>query len=318
MIIGISGKAQSGKNLICEIIRYLIAINKHAIRPIEKLEPGVLYTESGWQQKAFATKVKEVLSLLTGIPVEDMEKEEIKNSYLGEEWNRWIVAPPDKDLIGKRLITSKYFSTEKEGEDYYKSLDSYGMEAVTLPVFQRITVRRALQWIGTDLFRDKFHPNCWTNALMNEYKWDNESLTEGWRPTYYNPDNSGGDIEAEPLMPNWVITDVRFSNEVKAIVDRGGIIIRVNRRTSELERCLRDPVYFYEKYTRVNKEKTKLKDVDKAYILKYFTLKKEHISETALDDYDNSDYVIDNNESIEKLIEKVKQILIKEKLKGIL
>ena len=39
----------------------------------------------------------------------------------------------------------------------------------------------------------------------------------------------------------------------------------------------------------------------------------QHPSETALDDY-QFDYVIDNNGTIEELIEKVKVILIKEKL----
>ena len=39
----------------------------------------------------------------------------------------------------------------------------------------------------------------------------------------------------------------------------------------------------------------------------------EHISETALDDA-KFDYVIENNGTIEELIEQVKKILIKEKI----
>ena len=39
-----------------------------------------------------------------------------------------------------------------------------------------------------------------------------------------------------------------------------------------------------------------------------------HESETALDNYEGFDYVIDNNSDIQSLIEHVKTILIKEKI----
>jgi len=38
----------------------------------------------------------------------------------------------------------------------------------------------------------------------------------------------------------------------------------------------------------------------------------KNISETALDNYDKFDYVIDNNGTIEELIIKIKDVLIKE------
>jgi len=49
-------------------------------------------------------------------------------------------------------------------------------------------------------------------------------------------------------------------------------------------------------------------------IIQYLTIQiKKHLSETALDNY-SFDYTIDNNGTIEELIIKVKEILIKEKL----
>ena len=73
-------------------------------------------------------------------------------------------------------------------------------------------------------------------------------------------------------MPKWIITDVRFPNEAQAIKDKGGIVIRVNRDNG-----------------------TRAIDVN------------PHPSETALDNY-KFDEVIENNGSIEELIEKVKQL----------
>lgn len=81
--------------------------------------------------------------------------------------------------------------------------------------------------------------------------------------------------------PNWVITDVRFPNEAEAIKEHNGITIRINRGLVERTgKMIQGP---------------------------------EHISETALDDA-KFDYVIENNGTIEELIEQVKKILIKEKI----
>ena len=70
---------------------------------------------------------------------------------------------------------------------------------------------------------------------------------------------------------NWIITDVRFPNEAQAIKDRGGIVIRVERPGGE-SHC-----------------------------------GGAHASETALDDYD-FDIVINNDGTIDELIDKVKQL----------
>jgi hypothetical protein len=59
----------------------------------------------------------------------------------------------------------------------------------------------------------------------------------------------------------WVITDVRFPNEAQAIRDAGGILIRINGQRTKTNR---DP---------------------------------NHISETALDTWNDWDYVIDNSET---------------------
>ena len=85
-------------------------------------------------------------------------------------------------------------------------------------------------------------------------------------------------LKEEPnnlIYPSWCITDVRFPNEVKAIKKKDGIIIRINRESD---------------------------------------YNSTHSSETALDDYEDFDYTIDNNNCIDCLIEKVKEILKHEKI----
>ena len=77
---------------------------------------------------------------------------------------------------------------------------------------------------------------------------------------------------------NWIITDCRFPNEAQAVKQRGGIVIRVNRgKTPVPEGALKAMV------------------------------DRSHPSETSLDNYE-FDHVIDNNGSIEELVEKVKQL----------
>jgi len=214
MIIGISGRIGSGKDTVGEIIQEVCLSNHGPVFEVKK----------------FAGKLKQIASLLTGIPVEDFEDQEFKKSYLGGEWG---------------------------------TVESNPLNAV--PVFEDIafnhlmSVRELLQKLGTEAIRDGLHPNAWVNALMCEYK--RPKMSE------YNPSN-------------WIITDVRFPNELEAVEDVKGITIRVHRD-------------LYDGKARISKNL--------------------HPSETAIDDA-KFDYEIINDGSIEDLIEKVKQILITEKI----
>ena len=112
--------------------------------------------------------------------------------------------------------------------------------------------------------------------VVHRNVWVN-ALFADYIPTLISGSREEGD---KTIYPNWIITDCRFPNEAQAVKDRGGIVIRVNR------------------YDITGQGK----------------LSNEHDSETALDDYDYFDYVIDNFGTIEELIEKVKNVLINEKI----
>jgi len=93
MLIGINGYAGSGKDTIGQIIRVLTSdipmptdySTEKKINVIDKfLEP-----DKGYIIKKFANKLKQIASLLTGIPQEKFEDQEFKKTTLNYEW--WTV-----------------------------------------------------------------------------------------------------------------------------------------------------------------------------------------------------------------------------------
>ena len=195
MIISVSGKIGSGKDTVANLIKQLTPTKN-------------------WKIKKFAGKLKQVATLITGIPIEKWEDQEFKQTQLGPEWN--------------------------------------------------MTVRDFLQKLGTEAVRDGLHADAWVNALFADYKM--QTVYEGeW------------DYWEKQVTPNWIITDTRFPNEIEAIQKRNGILIKVIRDSGN-------------------------------------TVGIAHTSETALNDFDQWNYVIENNGTIEDLKQKISEILLKEKI----
>lgn len=126
----------------------------------------------------------------------------------------------------------------------------------------------------------------------------------------------------EPIVPinppNWIITDVRFPNEAKVIKDKGGILIRVNRPYTHFSNptdyanfiLSQNPAlvtkYPNDKITKENLKDEYLEEWRDAF--NQWQKPSEHESETSLDDYKDWDFVVDNNGTVEDLVEKVKQL----------
>lgn len=165
-----------------------------------------------------------------------------------------------------------------------------------------MTPRLLMQLLGTECGRHIIHPNVWINALFADYK----------------PTGEFNHIHDATIYPNWIITDVRFPNEVKAIKERDGIVIRINRLNychtdKDVKNMLIEIGYRYfdtEDFSEdaINEGFKYSKDAQKWY----FDEDKEdnHSSETALDNYTDWDYIIDNNGTIEDLVNKVKELNI--------
>lgn len=225
-IIAISGYSGSGKDLVGRIIQLLHARREHTnsqlLEILQNYETNQWWIEElcGWEIKKFAGKLKEIASMLTGIPIQKFEDQEFKKTNLGKQWNAPI-----------------------PGEDWQDGK----------PVDVPMSVRQFLQKLGTDGLRDGLHQNVWVNALFADY-------------TPIHTDHVEGGFE----YPNWILTDCRFPNEAKAVKEKGGIIIRIDRPG----------------VTAVN----------------------AHPSETGLDDWAFDAQII-NDGSVEDLFFNVKQIL---------
>lgn len=200
MIIAISGKLGSGKDLTGEIIRYLISKDTHALHPDSVFNPNnIQYTESNWKIKKFAGKLKEIVALLTGCTAQDLESQDFKNKQLSEDW--WYVM----NGSGRPVHADTFIGDPVFDGNPQRFLKTY-------------TYREMLQKVGTDAMRNKIHENIWVNALFADYK-ENVNYTIPGMDTF------------APLYkyPDWIITDCRFPNELVAVEKQDGITIRVKR-----------------------------------------------------------------------------------------
>lgn len=169
-IIGISGKAGSGKDTIGRIIQYLTCGAKKANIPYEEWDGDTVWNvgKHSWEIKKFATPIKKIVSTLTKCDLKDLENVEFKES-------------------------------KAIGEQTYRDL---------------------MRYVGFALTKDD--PNIWLNYLLNDYKKIPENTLLHNTGYFTN--------EIRLTEPNWIITDVRFLNEIKAIENLGGLIVRVEGR----------------------------------------------------------------------------------------
>lgn len=215
MIIGISGKMHSGKDTLGKLIQLIDARDKgykhfkgkEEVTDIAKIYESwkdFPYRNHGndmWRIKKFGCKLKRIASILTGIPEEKFEDQEFKDSYLGSEWNQ--------PMLGS-------------GEPEVKKVP--------------MKVRTFLQLLGTEAMRFGLHKDTWTNALFADYG----KCTKCGEKENLHPNHNEGKVgyiadvlcnECGALFnyPNWIITDLRFPVDAKAVKDRGGMVIRINR-----------------------------------------------------------------------------------------
>lgn len=136
MIIGITGKAQSGKDTACKIVqlvdyyRYLLGDEERLKISeedfvLENLNSETIVMGCRWEKHAFADKLKECASLILGVSRESFEYNSFKESF-----------------------TTLPLSN-KEGEP--------------------MTNREFLQYFGTEVGRN-IDKDLWVKALMREYE----------------------------------------------------------------------------------------------------------------------------------------------------
>ena len=323
-IISINGRISSGKDLTGKIIQCLYYLHKNNIKVLTVLDllndKNLDLNLSGWQVKKFADKLKDIVCILIGCTREQLEDPVFKETELGEEWRRYYFAVSDIRSEKAPIKISKYYSSEKEAWESDNNLILYGSgesKEIHPLISEVLTPRLILQNLGTEGGRDAIHPSIWVNSLMSEYKCDlNLGFNIKWDyPLVENYIYS--DVEKSEYIakyPNWIITDLRFPNEYDAVKSRGGITIRVVREFYEFsnnDHEWGDKECRQGKLLKVNADYFSKEESNKVW--RDFLKETAHKSEIALDDT-QFDYEIINDGSIEDLIEKVKQILITEKI----
>lgn len=157
----------------------------------------------------------------------------------------------------------------KESRAWREQVDLWWAERLGMP---NLTPRWILQYWGTEVARKSFHDDMWIAALENKLRKTRDDI---------------------------VISDCRFPNEIKAIKDAGGIVIRVVRGP--------EPEW-YELAEIVNQGPTQNTRwrLSKNELEKY----KIHASETAWIGT-NFNAVIDNNANgLDNLYQQVKDLVL--------
>lgn len=87
----------------------------------------------------------------------------------------------------------------KEAREWREQVDPWWAKRLGMPT---LTPRWVLQYWGTDVCRNHFHDDIWIASLENKMR---------------------------KTTDNIVISDVRFPNEIKAIHNSGGLVVRIKR-----------------------------------------------------------------------------------------
>jgi hypothetical protein len=87
----------------------------------------------------------------------------------------------------------------KEAREWREKVDTWWADRLNMP---NLTPRLMLQLWGTEVCRNGFHDDIWIASLENKMR---------------------------KTADNIVISDVRFPNEIKAIHNAGGIVVRIKR-----------------------------------------------------------------------------------------
>lgn len=158
-IIGIAGKAGSGKDTVARFILENPAFSHFKVR-------------------SFAGPLKEVICALTGCSIKDLENPDFKKKEVPG-------FPP--------IYEMEYKKTFKKSDLFIPNIKE-----------RPCTYRDLLQYIGTDMFKDKFGTDFWINRL----KIDSDTI----------------------------ITDVRFPEEADFVESNGGTLISISRGSSNVDK----------------------------------------------------------------------------------
>jgi len=197
-LIGISGKSSSGKDTVGKIIQWLVMEGvREDTHPFNPNIDYSIYPRNKWEVKKFAGKLKSSI------------EHKFPNDFNAALWEH-STGEYRNEIIAPLQITRR---------------DLLIKEAMDM---------RAI------------HPDYWVYALMSEYvPFDKGSFMPG---DYVGLCSSCSCrlfgvakrqkeckiCHRAPYFPNWLITDLRFENELQSIVEQNGLCVRIERPGIEL------------------------------------------------------------------------------------
>jgi hypothetical protein len=299
-LLAFSGRIGSGKDLSTKIIQALTnrptAFDKFNVVTEELVEERI-WDIPLFENKKFADSLKDMMCIMLGCTRAKLEDRDYKNTELGEEW--WYYKGRHGSLI------SYTEDSLRSSEDLIK-----------------LTPRLLLQLLGTECGRQILHPNIWVNALFSKYvdckpkkgptdfSIQNYSHAEcvdckkrfsGYKRQFICNDC----YDTHEWKPNWIISDMRFPNEMEAVKSRGGVTVRIVKATPTLGGHIKIGD------NHIHASAQGIREFDKAIRAELGIV--EHESENALDNA-KFDYTIINDGTIKELVEKIKILLKQLKL----
>jgi hypothetical protein len=155
----------------------------------------------------------------------------------------------------------------KEAREWREQVDPWWANRLGIP---NLTPRWILQYWGTDVCRNHFHDDIWIASLENKMR---------------------------KTTDNIVISDVRFPNEIKAIHNAGGIVVRI-KRGPEPE--------WYQDAVNMNAGNTNMSWLISKTRMEQLGI---HASETAWVGGD-IDYTVYNDSTIDDLFNQIKNLVL--------
>lgn len=195
-IIGIKGFKGSGKDTVASMISYIL----HDGIMKASYDTWLLYHKNDFIENDeiiihFADKLKDDISEFCGIDRKLLDRQEIKENYY-YNFKTGIVSTNIKDV-----------------DVVIDDIDEFDYDNLAPLLFLynnniSIKIRILLQYYGTNIIRNHFWREAFIRYTINKA---------------FDIRNSKGQC---------IIADARFDNECEAIIDCGGMIIRVDRESS--------------------------------------------------------------------------------------
>jgi len=199
MIIALTGNQQSGKDTIAKMIQYYHYSKRKGISSFllddflknenEWYDRIMKFENPNWQIKKFALKLKQQAADLVGCSVEDFENEEFKATVMPKQFQIKYEHPVDNHIT-----------------------------------YSQHTYRWLLQHLA-DKIKELLGENYFVDELFSSYE---DGKIKNAEPNRIN-DEPGILRRTRNLESNWIISDMRYLYEAKAVKERGGIIIKIER-----------------------------------------------------------------------------------------